>query len=287
MRHYFFEQMMHIDRFNLTVKRLRKGQSMSMNFHNHDFSEIAVVTGTENTLHWCGGKSHALVPGDVILIHPGPVHAYENTAGLELVNIIYDSSQLPLPQLDGGDLNFFQALVNGNYLSENPERPLLHLGEKELEEVKSFIERMEKELQEARPGNRLCIFGLFLSLLIFIARAGGETKQNYVDSSASRALHYINLHFKENINIEFLARMCNLSRTGFFVAFRELCGYSPIEYQQEKRLALAVELLRSSSRTLGEIASECGFCDSNYLSKLFSRKFGVSPGRLRKSLKQQ
>ena len=282
MKQYNFESMSHIDRFRLTVKRMSLGKSRSLNFHDHDFSEIAVVLAVSDTLHYCNGKTFKLAVGDVIVLHPGIVHAYENTAGFEVVNIIYNAAQLPLPQLDGGNLKFFQAMVDTDYLPREPEKPFLHLAEKDLQQVVSIIERMEEEIASDLPGNRLCVFGLFLSLLIFIARTGGVAEQEHFAGSAVRGLHYINLHFKENISVDYLARLCGMSRSGFFTAFRKLSGYTPIEYQQAKRLALALELLRSTNKSLGEIASECGFCDSNYLSKLFARKFGTSPGKMRR-----
>jgi AraC-like DNA-binding protein len=108
-------------------------------------------------------------------------------------------------------------------------------------------------------------------------------EQEHFAGFAVRGLHYINLHFKENISVDFLARLCGMSRSGFFTAFRKLSGYTPIEYQQAKRLALALKLLRATNKSLSEIASECGFCDSNYLSKLFTRKYGTSPRELRKN----
>ena len=282
MRQFNFDSMTHIDRFKLTVKRIGAGKHANLLFHDHDFSEIAVVLAVSDTLHYCNGKTFKLAVGDVIVLHPGIVHAYENTAGFEVVNIIYNAAQLPLPQLDGGSLKIFQCLVDKHYRSETPEKPLLHLDGNTLQQVNSTIQNMEHEIQCGLPGNRLCVFGLFLTVLTFIARAGGNARQEHFDVSATKALHYLNLHFKENISIDFLVRLCHMSRTGFFTAFKSLTGYTPIEYQQEKRLALAVELLCNTDKSLGEIASECGFCDSNYLSKLFTRKFGVSPGKMRK-----
>lgn len=283
MRQFNFDSMAHIDRFKLTVKRIGAGKHANLLFHDHDFSEIVVITESTETLHWCNGLSARIYPGDVLLLHPGIVHAYENSANLALVNIIFDASLLPLPQLDGGNLKVFQCLVDKHYRSETPEKPLLHLPEKDLQKILHTIECMEDEIKFDLPGKRLCVFGFFLTLLASIARAGGNAGQEHFAGSATKALHYLNLHFQENISVDFLARLCNMSRSGFFAAFRSLTGYTPIEYQQEKRLTLAVELLRNYDHSLTEIANECGFCDSNYLSKLFTRKFGISPGKMRRS----
>ncbi|MBR7144605.1 MAG: helix-turn-helix domain-containing protein [Lentisphaeria bacterium] len=282
MQRLKFDNIAHIDRFKLTVKRMKAGKNRNMNFHDHDFSEIVVITEGSDSLHWCNGKAAKIFPGDVMLLHPGIIHAYENTENLGLVNIIFDASSLPLPQLDGGNLKVFQYLVDKHYQSPTPEKPLLHLDEKALQRVNSTILSMEHEIQFGLPGNRLCVYGLFLTVLTLIARGGGNESKEHFEISATKALHYLNLHFKEDISVDFLVRLCHMSRTGFFTAFKSLTGYTPIEYQQEKRLALAVELLCNTDKSLGEIASECGFCDSNYLSKLFTRKFGVSPGKMRK-----
>ena len=282
MLHFSFDRMTHIDRFKLAVKRMPPGQSRSMWLHDHDFSEIAIVIASEGTLHWCGGKSFPLTSGDVLLIHPGVSHAYADAERFAVVNLIYDTDALPLPQLDGGNLELCPCFIDNRFRAESPEKPLLHLDAEELAAVDRQIERMEEEIRTARPGGRLCVFGIFLTLLIELARLGGPAKREQFTASAVPALHYLNLHCKEAVEVDFLARLCRMSRSGFFTAFRKLTGQTPIAYQQEKRLELALALLKDDRRPLGEIAEACGFCDSNYFSKLFTRKFGVSPGRMRR-----
>ena len=165
MQQYNFESMSHIDRFRLTVKRMSLGKSRSLNFHDHDFSEIAVVLAVSDTLHHCNGKTFKLAVGDVIVLHPGVVHAYENTAGFEVVNIIYDAAQLPLPQLDGGNLKFFQAMVDMAYLPREPEKqawadPWQRRSEGNMSEYPSaaYMTRRRSE-DTARPISALCPAG--------------------------------------------------------------------------------------------------------------------------------
>lgn len=282
MEQFSFDSMTHIDRFKLTVKRMTPGQSRSMWLHDHDFSEIAIVIGSEGTLHWCGGKSFPLTSGDVVLIHPGVSHAYADAERFAVVNLIYDTNALPLPQLDGGNLELFPCFIDNRFRAESPEKPLLHLDAEELANVDRQIERMEEEIRSDLPGSRLCVFSLFLTILVELARLGGPARHEHFTASAIPALHYLNLHCKEAVEVDLLARLCRMSRSGFFTAFRKLTGQTPIAYQQEKRLELALALLKDDRRTLGEVADECGFCDSNYFSKLFTRKFGVSPGRMRR-----
>lgn len=279
---YFFNTMNHVDRFYMAVKRMPIGKSIACNFHDHDFSEIAVVLSSEKTTHHCEGKSCILRPGDVLLLHPGIIHGFDNTENFSVVNLIYDANMLPLPQLDGGELKYFHAMIDSKFAADNPEKPLLHLDEKSLKVVDENIQLMEQEIMENKPGSRLCLFGLFLSTLVHIARAGGAADQAEKYVSVANALYYLNIHFTENIEVDMLAKLCNMSRSAFFDAFFKYTGDSPIRYQRMKRLELARNLLVSSTKSLSEIAGMCGFYDSNHMNRLFTARYGTSPGKMRK-----
>lgn len=47
---------------------------------------------------------------------------------------------------------------------------------------------------------------------------------------------------------------------------------------------MAEQLIRTTSMQISEIAANVGFFDYNYFSKVFHRKFGVSPREYRKRL---
>ena len=80
-----------------------------------------------------------------------------------------------------------------------------------------------------------------------------------------------------------LPKQFNVSRRVFYRKFKELTGYSPLQYLLQQRLSAAEHLLCSTDLALAAIAERCGFCDSNYLSKLFIRHHHTSPGQFRKN----
>jgi AraC-like DNA-binding protein len=59
--------------------------------------------------------------------------------------------------------------------------------------------------------------------------------------------------------------------------FREFTGHSPKEYVLEARIEAAKAYLRGSSLPIKRIAGELGFHDEFHLSRLFSRRVGMSP----------
>lgn len=52
-------------------------------------------------------------------------------------------------------------------------------------------------------------------------------------------------------------------------------------YLRQLQLCQAKYLLRSSDLLIGEIASRCGFDDSNYFSVVFTRDSGLTPSAWR------
>lgn len=65
----------------------------------------------------------------------------------------------------------------------------------------------------------------------------------------------------------------------------ETMGLSPMSYLTDMRLKHADVLLHTTSKTIAIISEESGFEDPNYFARLYKKKFGVSPGKNRKSVR--
>lgn len=285
MINYSLGEMPHLQRVQLGVKRIRSGQHREMSFHSHRFSELTLIQHSSGTVHWAEGSSCQLKRGDVILMHPGMLHAYEHAEELELFNLLYEADKLPLPQLDGSSMRLFTAVTCAHDpgKTRHPEEPILHLSEPRLVHAESLAGALEHELTGNAPGKNLRSFAIFIDLLTFICQAGGGISNPKDHANpVSAALRFINNNYREPLNIDQLARNSNMSRRNFFRKFRDLTGDTPWQYIKKRRLAAAEELLKNTSLSLSEIASECGFYDSNHLNSLFRSSFKCTPGSLRK-----
>lgn len=78
-----------------------------------------------------------------------------------------------------------------------------------------------------------------------------------------------------------LAAIACFSENAFIRRFREVTGLAPQRYLQKLRLEKAASMLLKNEASIDEIATQCGFCDRHYLTKLFSRQYGLSPARYR------
>ncbi len=99
-----------------------KGVHPARFFHDHNYSEIAVIISGP-ARHILDGENVPVATGDVLIVHPGAVHAYDETGEMEIINLIFDPSRLSLPQLDGYSLPLFGKIFPDGknlYHSANP-----------------------------------------------------------------------------------------------------------------------------------------------------------------------
>lgn len=84
------------------------------------------------------------------------------------------------------------------------------------------------------------------------------------------------------ISVSVLARSCHLSPDYFARRFRARFGRSPGAFVQERRVAVAAELLRSTHDPIEDVAARTGFSNRFHFTRVFTRVLGVAPGAWRK-----
>lgn len=74
-----------------------------------------------------------------------------------------------------------------------------------------------------------------------------------------------------------LAKAAALSRSTFFVRFRETVGLAPMDYLLTWRMALAKKLLRDKNMAVFEVAERVGYRSASAFSVAFTRYTGIAP----------
>lgn len=91
----------------------------------------------------------------------------------------------------------------------------------------------------------------------------------------------ITAHTYNNLSVDELASLCNLSLSSFKREFAKIYNDSPAQYLKTKKIERAAELLTISDQRISDIAYDCGFSDVSHFSKSFHDKLGVSPSQYR------
>lgn len=115
-----------------------------------------------------------------------------------------------------------------------------------------------------------------------IAKQASAGKENDL---IAKAVHYIHMHYTEELTLQKLADHVHLSRNYFSLLFKRFTGQNFIDYVIDLRVRKSKELLSHSSLKVYEVAERSGFKDVKYFSKLFKKVTDLSPVEYR--LKQQ
>lgn len=88
-----------------------------------------------------------------------------------------------------------------------------------------------------------------------------------------------------NLKIEDLGDEMGLSRVQLYRKVKALTGMTPVEILRETRLKRAMQLLKTTDKTVSEIANEVGFATPGYFSSCFKKQYDKYPTDIREKLK--
>lgn len=92
---------------------------------------------------------------------------------------------------------------------------------------------------------------------------------------------YLEAHYDEDVSLETLATMANLSPFHLLRVFGKEVGLPPHAYLTQLRIRRAKGLL-SKGREIASVAYETGFVDQSHFTRQFKRLMGITPGQYRK-----
>lgn len=200
---------------------------------------------------WVGDKVYELKKGGMFLISPGEVATYEAD---ENDPWVYKWAAFDC-EFDVKDI-FCENVV----FSERCE------------------EIFDKILESEKYGENADLFaaGKMLELLALMGYKL-STRQKKEQNYSQRAKNYIEANYYKDITVEGIARELGLDRSYLWGLFKEQFGMPPKEYIVSFRLENAAELMTLHGFSPKQAAISCGYDDIFNFSKMFKKKYGVSP----------
>lgn len=98
---------------------------------------------------------------------------------------------------------------------------------------------------------------------------------------------YINGHFDQDLSLDALGEVVHLHPAYLSKIFKEVTDVNLSGYITDVRMQKAAELLEKTDLKVNEVMKRLGYQKSQYFSKLFKEKFGVTPKEYRTSRRRQ
>lgn len=93
---------------------------------------------------------------------------------------------------------------------------------------------------------------------------------------------YIKENLEGDLSNKILANVANVSEDYVGQYFKMLTGINPQDYIEYQRMEQAVNLLRTSKKSIRDIGKEVGYKDTAYFCRRFKMMFGIPAGKMRR-----
>lgn len=232
--------------------------------HFHNKHELYFLE-KGRTKYFIGDEIFMLEPGDMVFVPAGIFHKTDSgdTAGTSRLLFSFDSE-----------------VAGKEFVAELTKNKFIRIPSEKLYILKNIFAQIEQEENKKEQGYREMERLLFGQLLINISRYGlpeNEKPLSEQEILVQRIAKYISENFDADLSLDRLSAMFALSPSHLSRLFKKATGVGLNEYINISRITAAEKLLRDTDKSVTQIATECGFNDSNYFAAVFKKLKGTTP----------
>lgn len=255
------------------------------NYHSHDFLELAFVLSGKGRYR-IEGDIYEVREGDLLILNPGVKHQA----------LLNEESSVPTTEFFVGFSDIQIVDYPANFLPVPDGGHIIHTTGELKQKITRLCAAMENENTVCKAGRYFMLKSYLMQWILLVIREQCEAvalagscafesvNKKYV---VERIVTYYEEHYNEKISLDQIAENMYLSPFYISKIFKSEIGDTPIRHLINIRLEKAKELLESSNNgSIQEIASMVGYDDAYHFSKLFKKRYGISPSQARKKAAQ-
>ena len=254
--------------------------------HFHNCMELGYLSSGSGTLH-IGGQTVPFKAPCLVIAPPNVPHAHMADEGEVCCwNWLYVDPQAMLPALSPrlhSKLSEYQRHVGGaDCVLHSDAHP----------DVLAILRMIISELEGAQTHYHHIVRELFGTLFLLLLRSctGADRSDPYANRQLgciAPAIAYIAENYMEDVSIEALSSLCHVSSSHFRRLFRQVLGWSPLDYVQMVRIDRACALLYNCDQSVTEIGMQVGYPSPSSFNRQFRRIHGVSPSHWRQKMRSE
>ena len=167
---------------------------------------------------------------------------------------------------------------------------VLSIGEEKNPEIGRVLNAIMGEIRSTKKGYQSVIDGCLRNLCVYVLRLQ-DFRQDWDQSApglqarrqfVSDVVKMISLNLDQPVETSDLARQFHVSESYLYKSFMSQLQLSPQQYIKKKRLAFALQALRSGDYTVGEVAQMVGFHSPQAFCSDIRQRTGMTPGQIAK-----
>jgi AraC-like DNA-binding protein len=154
--------------------------------------------------------------------------------------------------------------------------------------INTIIEEHTSELAGNERIVKLNTDYLIVEVFRFILKNGLFVEQLATNSTYFKdprlidIFNYIKENLEGDLSNKVLANVANVSEDYVGQYFKMLTGINPQDYIEYQRMEKAVNLLRTSKKSIRDIGKDVGYKDTAYFCRRFKMMFGIPAGKMRR-----
>ena len=239
-------------------------------YGKHAHEELAIGVTTEGVQEFfCNGRIFKSFPGDIILFNPDEVHNGNPGAGniLKYTMLYFDPDKVyPLIECASNEVMTEYRIPKTHFKDPALRSTLLDITHHASELASSPLEQ-EHEL-----------YAVAMQISKMLGRFHPAGWTNRKDTLLLTVRDYIHDNIEDDISIDDLSHVANVSKYHLIRLFRRQFGLTPHKYILNHRINRVREALKHGM-TATCVAHEFGFFDTSHLNRHFKRAYGVTPGQ--------
>lgn len=202
-------------------------------------------------------------------------------------NVLHDEMSNP----DIG-MSFFSCAISGLKIPGLPENCLIPDGISPIlkcDDTSWCVETLFRQMKYHLSNNKksaeiICQYLMNALLSLIVNQLPFELDQKNLDDNALiiEAKTYIDKHYIEKITFNSLCRNLHTSESFLSHKFKQVTGFSIVQYITRRRIGKAQNLLISSDESITEIGATIGYENTSYFNMLFKKTIGMTPLEYRK-----
>lgn len=250
--------------------------------HTHDYVEVVYMYSGETT-HIVNGKEIKLKQGDLLFLNQSVTHQVCQAGEKDIaVNLIVLPAFFSTPlSMIGEESTPLRKFLIDCLCGETSGVGYLYFGVSEVKPIQNLLENLLWILIQETPNKRkISQMTMTLVLMQLLAHTEALSTADPEDTIAWQVLRYIEENYMAGSFADLVDQL-HYDPSWLSREIKRKTGKTYTQLVQEKRLAQAAFLLRSTDRNVADIALAVGYENISYFHRIFTTTYGKSPKHYR------